>query len=63
MSQFNLGNPNYGLSGTSLSDGGYSLHTQPSEKTSDVFGRQKVSIHQNVYEARSEEHTSELQSH
>jgi hypothetical protein len=49
--QFNLGNPNYGLSGTSTSDGGYSLHTQPSEKTSDVFGRQKVTIHQNVYEA------------
>jgi hypothetical protein len=38
-------------SATQLSDGGYSIHTQPSEKTADVFGRQKVTIHQNVYEA------------
>ena len=51
MAQFNISNPNYGLSGTSLVDGGYSLHTQPSEKTADNFGRQKVTIHQNVYEA------------
>ena len=51
MAQFNLNNPNYGFSGTQTSDGGYSLHTQPSEKTSDNFGRQKVTQHQNVYEA------------
>jgi len=51
MAQFNISNPNYGFSGTNTSDGGYSLHTQPSEKTSDNFGRQKVTIHQNVYEA------------
>jgi len=51
MSQFNISNPNYGFSGTPLLDGGYALHTQPSEKTSDNFGRQKVTIHQNVYEA------------
>ena len=51
MAQFNISNPNYGFSGTSLVDGGYSLHTQPSEKTADNFGRQKVTIHQNVYEA------------
>jgi len=51
MAQFNISNPNYGFSGTSLSDGGFSLHTQPSEKTADNFGRQKVTIHQNVYEA------------
>jgi hypothetical protein len=51
MSQFNITNPNSGFSGTQTSDGGYTLHTQPSEKTSDNFGRQKVTIHQNVYEA------------
>jgi hypothetical protein len=51
MSQFNISNPNYGFSGTQLVDGGFALRTQPSEKTSDNFGRQKVTIHQNVYEA------------
>jgi hypothetical protein len=51
MAQFNISNPNYGFSGTQPSDGGYAIHTQPSEKTSDNFGRQKVTIHQNVYEA------------
>jgi hypothetical protein len=51
MAQFNISNPNYGFSGTQLVDGGYALHTQPSEKTSDNFGRQKVTIHENVYEA------------
>jgi len=60
MSQFNLGNPNYGLSGTPSFDGGYSIHTQPSEKTSDNFGRQKVTIHQNVYEADFEYGTQPL---
>ena len=51
MAQFNISNPNYGFSGTQLVDSGYALHTQPSEKTSDNFGRQKVTVHQNVYEA------------
>ena len=51
MAQFNISNPNYGFSGTALVDGGYSLHTQPGEKTADNFGRQKVTAHQNVYEA------------
>jgi hypothetical protein len=51
MAQFNPTNPNYTYSGTQLADGGYALRSQPSEKTSDNFGRQKVTIHQNVYEA------------
>lgn len=50
-SQFNLTNPNYGLSGVLVSNGGYAVNHQPSEKSSDNFGRQKVTIHQNVYEA------------
>ena len=45
----NIANELY--SATYGSDGGYILHSQPSEKTSDNFGRQKVTIHQNVYEA------------
>ena len=49
--QFNLGNPSYGLSGTQVGNGGYAVHHQPSEKTADNFGRQKVTMHQNVYEA------------
>ena len=60
MAQFNISNPNYGFSGTPLADGGFSLHTQPSEKTSDNFGRQKVTIHQNVYEADFEYGTQPL---
>jgi len=51
MAQFNPTNPNYTYSGTQLTDGGYALRSQPSEKTADNFGRQKVTIHQNVYEA------------
>lgn len=51
MAQFNPTNPNFTYSGTQLVDGGYALRSQPSEKTSDNFGRQKVTQHQNVYEA------------
>jgi len=60
MAQFNNNNPLYGLSGTTLSDGGFANHTQPSEKTSDNFGRQKVTQHQNVYEADFEYGTQPL---
>jgi hypothetical protein len=51
MPQFNPTNPNFSFSGTQLADGGFASRTQPSEKTSDNFGRQKVTQHQNVYEA------------
>jgi hypothetical protein len=60
MAQFNNNNPFYGISGTTLSDGGYANHTQPSEKTSDNFGRQKVTQHENVYEADFEYGTQPL---
>jgi len=51
MAQYFLNNPNNGISTTTLVDGGVALRIQPSEKTSDNFGRQKVTQHQNVYEA------------
>lgn len=51
MPQVYVNSPFYGQDGTFAADGGALFKSQPSEKTSDNFGRQKVTIHQNVYEA------------